>query len=248
MPRTMARAWTAPNFAVSAAGWAAVKKDAKKHGLSDKPSGISKAMSVLDKAQAAYQKSRTDEKLVRLVHAAILETIKTFEKYKPLNHLKFVHRGMSAYRTKMVKKLQEYDIAFKEEQVNKKISTGKQKEEEQKEKAIAIQTDYKATPFTKSAWKTLLAKGIEDGLKKEKTGFPDAFSLYEKTLSAYESETDPGKKQKAKELYLKALANLDKKLRNFDPKLKNKSGHAGLIYWRGQMINELASIKSNVPN
>jgi hypothetical protein len=240
--------WTAPNFAVSAAGWTAVKKDAKKHGLSDKPSGISKSLSVLDKAQAAYQKNRADEKLVRLVHAAILDAIKTFEKYKPLNHLKFVHRGMSAYRTKMVKKLQEYDQAFKDEQDRKKVFTEKQKEEDEKEKAIAIQTNYKATPFTKSAWKTVLAQGVKDGLKKEKTGFPDAFGLCEKTLSGYENENDPGKKQKAKELYLKAIANLDKKLRNFDPKLKNKRGHDGLIYWRGQMINELAKIKSGIPN
>ena len=163
--------WTAPNFAVSAAAGRRSGRR-KKHGLSDKPSGITKAMSVLDKAQAAYQKNRTDEKLVRLVHAAILEAIKTFEKYEPLNHLKFPHRGMSAYRTKMVKKLQEYDQAFKEEQAKKKVVTEKQKEEEQKEKAIAIQTDYKAIPFTKSAWKTLLAKGIEDGLKKRKDWLP----------------------------------------------------------------------------
>ena len=226
--------WVSPNFMLSEKGWEAAKKDATKHGLVNKSTGIGKALNVFEKAQSEYQKNHADEKNVRMVIGSLNNVTKAFEKFKPLNHKRFPHRGMSAYRSKMMLKISEYEKAFQKERDRKKESSNEQKVEDEKkraEKREANKIDYKATPFTKAAWKGILEKGLKDGLKKKSNGLPKAFKIYEKALAKYENETDPVKEngKRSEDTYMKAILNLNDTLAKFEPKMSDKSDHDGLM-------------------
>jgi hypothetical protein len=241
--------WVSPNFMLSEKGWEAAKKDAIKHGLVNKSTGVGKSLNLFEKAQTEYQKNHADEKNVRLVIGTLNNVTKAFEKFKPLNHKKFIHRGMADYRSKMLLKISEYEKSFQNERAKKKESSNEQKEEDEKKKAEkreANKIDYKATPFTKAAWKQIRDKGIKDGLKDKSTGLPKAFKIYEKALANYDNETDTGKKAKLRDTYLKAIGNLNDTLAKFEPKQTNKTEHEGMMYWRNEMINALAKIKSGL--
>ena len=168
-----------------------------------------------------------------------------FTAFKPLNHNKFVHAGMADYRGKMLVKINEYKISLQSERASKKIADVEHKEQAEKEQAEINQRDFVATPFTKAAWKTIRDKAVEQGMVNKSTGLPKAFEVFEKARTAYINENDQAKKDKAKETFGKAITNLADKLTKFDPKLRNKMAHPGMMYWRGQMIAALGKIKSD---
>jgi hypothetical protein len=84
------------------------------------------------------------------------------------------------------------------------------------------------------------------GLKDKSTGLPKAFKIYEKAFAHYEEETDPAKKDKLNDVYIKAILNLNDSLAKFNPKQIDKTEHEGMMYWRNEMINALAKIKSGL--
>ncbi len=239
--------WKSQDFQLTAKAWERVKADAIKHGLIDSSTGIGKALGTLNKAEVEYRKNQDDEKNVRLVNGALGKVKEAFDKFKPLNNNKFVHAGMADYRAKMLVKINEYLISLRSERDSKKLTDKDKKIEAQEEQTKINQTEFKATAFTKSAWNTLKDKAISQGLVDKSTGLAKAFEVFEKASTAHTNENDPVKKKKAQDLLGKAIVNLNDKLVKFDPRLRNKTPHSGMAYWKGQMIVELGKIKTSLP-
>ncbi len=228
--------WQATNFALSSGAWEGVKKDAIKNGLVDNSTGIGAALKTLEKAETNYQKNKDDEKNVRLVVIALNKVEEAFRKFKPLNRKKLTHAGMAGYRGRMLAKIKEYQLSFQNERKSK----------EQAKQGEAPKPDWAASDFsmTKKSWETMKEEAIAEGLVDKKTGLGDAFSLFEKAKTAYDKETEPKKKDKAKNVLVKAVDNLEKKLTGFTPTVKSGLPMMGMQHYRAEMLKNVREYRT----